>query len=79
MAAVETACTLSGGLPGQSLFIRDDFAHLARALVELKGRFLLSINNCPENRAGLRSFHLEEVAACASMRSVFTGVHPRKA
>lgn len=49
------------GYYGKDMFSRDDFVRLARALTELKGSFLLSINDCPEIRATFKGLHLEEV------------------
>jgi DNA adenine methylase len=44
------------GYYGPGLFGRDDFERLARALGQLRGRFLLSLNDCPEVRALFQGF-----------------------
>jgi len=49
------------GYYGKGMFGREDFARLARSLAVLKGRFILSINDCPEIRSAFAGFTLEEV------------------
>lgn len=46
---------------GRELFKPDDFERLARALSELKGSFLLSINDTPEVRTIFKGFAIEAV------------------
>ncbi len=46
---------------GKSLFNRDDFARLERALKILQGRFILSLNDIPEVRELFSSFDIEAV------------------
>jgi DNA adenine methylase len=46
---------------GRGLFTREDFALLAGQLAELKGKFLLSLNDRPEIRSIFSRFSLEEV------------------
>lgn len=46
---------------GRGVFAREDFAALADILHNIKGRFLLSINDTPEIRAAFDGFHMEEV------------------
>lgn len=58
----------SEGYYGKDLFSREDFTRLARALAGLKGRFLLSINDCPEIRATFKGFDLEEVETTYTVR-----------
>jgi len=45
---------------GPNLFTRADFAHLAEALAQLKGRFLLSLNNHPEIHRLFAQFRIDE-------------------
>lgn len=47
---------------GRTLFARADFERLAAVLRTLRGRWLLSINDCPEIRAVFAGFRLEELA-----------------
>lgn len=47
---------------GKGLFDRDDFARMAEALAQLKGAFILSINDTPEMRSCFGAFDLEEVS-----------------
>ncbi|KUP91809.1 modification methylase DpnIIA [Tritonibacter horizontis] len=46
---------------GKGLFARDDFALMADQLASIKGRFILSINDCPEIREIFAAFCFEEV------------------
>lgn len=46
---------------GADLFSRDDFARIADQLRRLKGRFMVSLNDCPEVREIFAGFHLEAV------------------
>ncbi len=46
---------------GKGLFAREDFARMAEILREIKGRFILSINDRPEVRATFAGFEVEEV------------------
>lgn len=43
---------------GKDLFSRADFAQLAGALASIRGRFILSVNDCPETREIFGAFHL---------------------
>jgi len=45
---------------GKGLFGRDDFARLAALLKDIRGRFILSINDAPEIRDTFRGFNIEE-------------------
>jgi DNA adenine methylase len=51
----------SEGDYGRELFDRDQFAAMAEQLAEIKGKFLLSINDQPEVRRIFASFAFEEV------------------
>ena len=51
---------------GKGLFTRGDFALLAGQLAELKGKFLLSLNDRPEIRSIFSRFFLEEVTTTYS-------------
>lgn len=46
---------------GENIFSREDFAALAAQLAEIKGRFILSINDTPEIRETFAGFHVMEV------------------
>ncbi len=46
---------------GKGLFAREDFARMAELLRELKGRFILSLNDRPEVRKLFRGFKIEKV------------------
>lgn len=46
---------------GKGLFGREEFAELARMLAELKGRFLLSLNDTPEVRETFKAFPMQPV------------------
>jgi len=46
----------------QHNFSDEQFEELARQLKSLKGRFLLSINDCPKARAWFEGFHRMEIA-----------------
>lgn len=52
----------SEGDYGKDLFGRPDFDQLVACLAALKGRFVLSINDCPETRALFGQFAFVEVA-----------------
>lgn len=56
------------GYYGKEMFGREDFARLAKALAGLKGRFLLSINDCPETRAAFKGFQIDEVETTYTVR-----------
>lgn len=51
----------SEGDYGANVFGRSDFRKLAELLGEIKGRFVLSINDVPEMRQAFAAFHIEEV------------------
>ncbi|RVW00012.1 DNA adenine methylase [Mesobaculum littorinae] len=46
---------------GKGMFDRDDFARLADILRQLRGAFVLSINDTPEIREIFAGFHIDEV------------------
>jgi DNA adenine methylase len=46
----------------QHNFSDEQFTELARRLRSIKGRFLLSINDCPKARVWFEGFHLMEIA-----------------
>jgi DNA adenine methylase len=46
---------------GKNIFSRTDFKMLAEILKNIKGRFILSINNVPEIRELFESFNIREV------------------
>ncbi|GAA0651326.1 hypothetical protein GCM10009424_30450 [Sphingomonas ursincola] len=46
---------------GEGMFARTEFAEMAELLAQVKGRFILSINDHPEIRATFARFHLEPV------------------
>ena len=50
----------------RGLFRRSDFARLAELLADLKGRFILSINDTPAIRRLFESFHIAEVSTVYS-------------
>ncbi len=52
---------------GKQMFARGDFARLADVLGQIKGRFLLSINDVPEIRAIFAGFHIVEVRTSYSI------------
>ncbi len=47
---------------GKLMFSRDDFAKMAQTLRDIKGQFILSINDVPEIREIFSGFHFEEAA-----------------
>lgn len=59
---------------GKDMFGREDFARLASALARLKGRFLLSINDCPEIRETFRGFRFEQVDTTYTVRGQGVGL-----
>jgi Site-specific DNA methylase len=63
----------SEGYYGKDMFSRDDFVRLAGALAGLKGRFLLSINDCPEIRETFKAFQLEQVDTTYTVRGQGAG------
>ena len=52
---------------GPDLFSRADFAKLAKQLGEIKGRFILSINDTPEIRRLFSGFQIQEVSVLYSV------------
>ncbi|MFS8180918.1 DNA adenine methylase [Pseudovibrio denitrificans] len=46
---------------GEGVFSREDFQEMADCLSEIKGRFLLSINDVPEIREVFKSFRFDQV------------------
>lgn len=61
------------GYYGKGMFSREDFLRLAGALAGLKGRFLLSINDCPEIRETFKSFQLEPVETTYTVKGKGAG------
>jgi hypothetical protein len=59
---------------GKDMFGREDYARLASALGRLKGRFLLSINDCPEIRETFRAFRFEQVDTTYTVRGQGAGL-----
>lgn len=51
---------------GRDLFAREDFKALSEHLAEVKGTFLLSINDVPEIRELFATFNIEEVSTLYS-------------
>lgn len=49
------------------MFGRDDYRALAKVLGNIKGRFLLSINDVPEIRATFDGFAMEEMQTTYSV------------
>ncbi len=47
---------------GRELFSREDFEKLAAQLADIKGKFILSLNDTPEVRRIFRDFTIEEVS-----------------
>ncbi|MDV7340959.1 DNA adenine methylase [Terasakiella sp. A23] len=47
---------------GKNVFYRDDFQKIADQLANIKGRFILSINDTPEVRSIFDQFDIEEVS-----------------
>ncbi|OYX43314.1 MAG: DNA methyltransferase [Rhodobacterales bacterium 32-67-9] len=62
---------------GKALFGREEFARLAELLAELKGRFLMSINDVPEIRETFRRFRIEEVKTTYTIAG--KGAQPERA
>lgn len=58
----------SEGYYGRALFGREDFQRLASVLAEVKGRFVLSINDRPEVREVFSAFAIEPVATKYSVQ-----------
>ena len=52
---------------GKALFSRADFKRLANRLVQLKGRFMLSINDVPEVREVFAAFEIEALTTTYSI------------
>ena len=46
---------------GKGIFGRDDFARMAELLADIKGRFILSLNDRPEVRDTFSAFDIEAV------------------
>jgi len=46
---------------GKEMFSRKDFARMAANLAEIKGAFVMSINDTPEIREWFGAFHIDEV------------------
>ena len=61
---------------GEGLFSRDDFAKLATQLAEIKGKFILSLNDTPGVRECFSGFELEAVQTkytCSKSKSIDVG------
>lgn len=54
---------------GKGVFFRDDFVLLADQLREIRGRFILSINDTPEIREAFAGFTLQEVDTTYTLAS----------
>ena len=52
---------------GKAVFERADFARMAQQLADIKGRFLMSINDVPEIRAVFDGFRIEAVKTTYSV------------
>ncbi len=52
---------------GKSIFTREDFSRLAVLLKDLKGRFVLSLNDRPEVRGIFSGFAIEDVKTTYSV------------
>lgn len=57
----------SEGRYGHDLFCRADFAALSEQLADIKGRFILSLNDVPEVRRLFKRFHVCPVPVCYSL------------
>ena len=57
---------------GKGMFAREDFARMAKLLADLKGRFILSLNDRPEVRELFGGFELEEVRTTYSANAKST-------
>lgn len=60
---------------GKNLFSRDDFERIADILAQIKGRFLLSLNDTPEVRDIFRAFDMHEVVT----KYTINGAHAQDA
>jgi len=58
---------------GAELFDRSQFAALAAQLRQLRGRFILTINDRPEERETFEGFDMREVETTYSLGSAATG------
>lgn len=54
---------------GKQMFARDDFSRLADVLGQIKGRFILSLNDVPEVREIFSAFELTEVRTTYTISS----------
>jgi len=64
------------GYYGTDIFSRDDFANLAEILSEIKGRFILSLNDTPGVREVFAAFHIETVQtkySCSNGKNIAAG------
>ena len=52
---------------GRGMFTKDDFQRLAQILGDLKGRFILSINDTPQIRDIFQAFEMEEATTTYSI------------
>ncbi|MAM72617.1 MAG: DNA methyltransferase [Tistrella sp.] len=58
---------------GPGVFAQDDFVRLAEQLSQIRGKFILSINDTPGARAVFSSFHMHEVDVSYSIATGMTG------
>lgn len=58
---------------GKDIFAREDFQRLADQLADIRGKFLLSINDTPEIREIFRAFNIREVHTRYSVGSADRG------
>jgi len=58
---------------GVGLFGRDDFERLASTLAEIKGRFILSLNDTPGVRETFAAFRIEAVETSYSIAGLHRG------
>lgn len=54
---------------GKAMFARKDFSEMAARLADIRGAFILSINDTPEVRKIFSDFHLEEVSLTYTVSS----------
>ena len=64
------------GYYGKGIFSRDDFGQLAAQLADIKGRFLLSLNDTPGVREVFKGFDIESVQTkytCSNGKNISAG------
>lgn len=52
---------------GKNLFARSEYEEMTKRIKELKGKFLMSINDCPETRAMFCDFHIKRLQVTYSI------------